>query len=100
AVTGCQFHQVESCNRPPRYDRLVVELQDLCQAVPGLFWRERDLFQQRTGLRERVGNECALIERSVVIAEGQEGRGGLSSIPRLAGPRHGANDRRGVEPPG
>ena len=45
AVARGQLHQVEPGNRPPRYDRLVVEPQDLCQTVPRLFWAERDASQ-------------------------------------------------------
>ena len=75
-----------------------MEPQDLCQAVPRLFWGERNPSRQRICLRERVGNEGAFIERGVVIAEGHEGR--LSSVTSLAISRHGTRDRRGVEPPG
>ena len=90
---------MEPGNRPPRYDGLVVEPQDLCQAPPHLFWRQRDPSQQRTCLREGVANEGAFIERRVVIAKRQEGSR-RCPVTSLTVSSHGANDRRGVEPPG
>src|SRR3989442_673529 len=37
-----QFHQVEPGNRRSRNDRLILEPQDLCQALPHPLWSQRD----------------------------------------------------------
>src|SRR5205823_12151742 len=52
AVARCQFHEVESGNRRPRDDGLVLKAQHLDQALPHRFGGQGDASQLRARLRE------------------------------------------------
>ena len=101
AIARCQLHEVEPRNWRPRDDGLILKAQHLDQAVPHRSRGQGYAPQLRACLGERVGNKGALIERGLVIAKGQErGRPINAGGTALAVARHGANDRRRVEPAG